>query len=307
MNTYADKTQENKSQSLANKASHKQNGSKSTFQFVDNRPEAIAQRKLQEMANNSPKVSQLKAFQDMANNSPQAKETAQLQAMADNQTSKIQSNSNGEVMQMMFMRPMLKGARRLAGASIAAGTGMDLLDRTTGFGAGALMGNRTMMRSNAIGATQALGATRFPQAAPLTNLFGNFAGMVSDGSPLENASSEFEDEKHRMIPNGARDVSSIIDGMGIPNPFAPLISADNIQSRVRELSSISNYNSESLKISQEEGSAQLPSKGGLKGEPFTTNLTPESVNMMQAEANGIPWPPQLSLEAEERIREGAKN
>lgn len=67
MNTHADKTQENKSQSVAN-ASPQKSGSESTFQFVDNRPEAIARRKLQEMANNS----------------PQAKQAAQLQAIANN-------------------------------------------------------------------------------------------------------------------------------------------------------------------------------------------------------------------------------
>lgn len=68
MHTHADKTQENKSQSVANAVSQKKSVGESTFQFVDNRPEAIAQRKLQEMANNSPQV----------------KQAAQLQAMADN-------------------------------------------------------------------------------------------------------------------------------------------------------------------------------------------------------------------------------
>ncbi|MBK6265244.1 GNAT family N-acetyltransferase [Marivirga sp. S37H4] len=68
MNTHADKAQENKSQSVAASSSQIQSSSESTFQFVDNRPEAVAQRKLQEMANNS----------------PQAKQAAQLQAMADN-------------------------------------------------------------------------------------------------------------------------------------------------------------------------------------------------------------------------------
>jgi hypothetical protein len=67
MNTHADKTQENKSQSVANGKSQMQSSGESTFQFVDNRPEAIAQRKLQEIANNSPQVAQLKAFQEMAN------------------------------------------------------------------------------------------------------------------------------------------------------------------------------------------------------------------------------------------------
>jgi hypothetical protein len=90
MNTHIDQTQENKSQSVANAVSPKQNRKESTFQFVDNRPEAIAQRKLQDMANNSPQVSQLMAFQDMANNSPQVKQAAQLQAMVDNHSSQQQ-------------------------------------------------------------------------------------------------------------------------------------------------------------------------------------------------------------------------
>ena len=84
MNTHADKTQENKSQAVSAVDSQMQSSGESSFQFVDNRPEAVAQRKLQEIANNSPQVSQLRAFQDMVNNSPQAKHTAQLQAIADN-------------------------------------------------------------------------------------------------------------------------------------------------------------------------------------------------------------------------------
>ena len=39
----------------------------STFQFVDNRPEAIAQSKIQENTNNSLQVSQLSELQDIAN------------------------------------------------------------------------------------------------------------------------------------------------------------------------------------------------------------------------------------------------
>lgn len=84
MNTYADKTQENKSKSAANGILNKMSSTESLFQFVDNRPETTVQRKLQEMANNSPRVKQLRAFQNMANNSPKSKQAAQFQAMADN-------------------------------------------------------------------------------------------------------------------------------------------------------------------------------------------------------------------------------
>ena len=90
MNTHADKTQENKSQTVAAETSQMQSGGESTFQFVDNRPEVVAQRRLQEMANNSQQVSQLRAVQEMAYNSPQANQAAQLQSMADNSSSQQQ-------------------------------------------------------------------------------------------------------------------------------------------------------------------------------------------------------------------------
>jgi hypothetical protein len=92
MNTHADKTQKDKSQAVSAETSRLQRSGKSTFQFVDNRPEAVTQRKLQEMANNSPQVSQLRAFQEMANNSPQTKQAAQLHSVADNHSTQQQQH-----------------------------------------------------------------------------------------------------------------------------------------------------------------------------------------------------------------------
>lgn len=57
MNTHADKTEERQS----NAAAHNLAGSQerdATFRFIDNRPEATAQRKLQEMADNSMQAKQ---------------------------------------------------------------------------------------------------------------------------------------------------------------------------------------------------------------------------------------------------------
>lgn len=67
MNTHADKINQNKSLSAVNAVAQKQNRNESTFQFIDNRPEALAQRKLQEAVKNS----------------YQAKRTAQLRATAN--------------------------------------------------------------------------------------------------------------------------------------------------------------------------------------------------------------------------------
>lgn len=63
-----EKPKENKSKLSGNADSQKSSSSKTTFQFEDNRPKAIAQRKLQKMTINSPHVKQLRDFQDMANN-----------------------------------------------------------------------------------------------------------------------------------------------------------------------------------------------------------------------------------------------
>lgn len=81
MNTRADKEQENKSQSITNAVSQTQHRIESTFRFIDNRPKAMTQLKLQEIANNSQQVMQLKAFQETTNNSQREKQATQLQAL----------------------------------------------------------------------------------------------------------------------------------------------------------------------------------------------------------------------------------
>jgi hypothetical protein len=68
MKTYADIKDENKSRAVASSLSTQKSNSKPTFQFVDNRPEAISQRKLQEMVNNSQQVEQLDQLQAIADN-----------------------------------------------------------------------------------------------------------------------------------------------------------------------------------------------------------------------------------------------
>ena len=53
MYTYANKTQENKTRSVANRVANNNSRTTYTAQFVDNRPLAIQMRKLQERENNS--------------------------------------------------------------------------------------------------------------------------------------------------------------------------------------------------------------------------------------------------------------
>jgi hypothetical protein len=118
MNTHADKTQENKSQSLANEASQKQSGGESTFQFVDYRPEAIAQRKLQELANNSPQAKQAAQLQATANNSPQAIQAVQLQSMADNHSALNQQSIQKKENNTGLPDNLKSGMENLSGLSL---------------------------------------------------------------------------------------------------------------------------------------------------------------------------------------------
>lgn len=53
MTIHAEKTQDNKSQLVVQEATRKNGSSESLFQFADNRPETVIQRKLREMADNS--------------------------------------------------------------------------------------------------------------------------------------------------------------------------------------------------------------------------------------------------------------
>ncbi|MDY6948846.1 MAG: hypothetical protein SXG53_24390 [Pseudomonadota bacterium] len=68
MNTHVEKTQGNKRKMVSHAAAGKRSDGESIYQFADNRLEALALRKLQ----------------DIADNSPQAKQAAQLQAMVSN-------------------------------------------------------------------------------------------------------------------------------------------------------------------------------------------------------------------------------
>lgn len=84
MNTHADKTSENKNQSLSTDDSVSYSASESALQFARNRAQTIVQNKLQEQANTGQAATQLKAAQKMVNSSLQVQQTTQLQAMANN-------------------------------------------------------------------------------------------------------------------------------------------------------------------------------------------------------------------------------
>lgn len=67
-----EKTKENKSRSIANSVAQKQIRGNSTFQFVDNRPEAIAQRKIQEVINTNETAQLVTIYRGMQASVPEA-------------------------------------------------------------------------------------------------------------------------------------------------------------------------------------------------------------------------------------------
>lgn len=67
MNMHAEKTQENKTPSAVSVVLQNQRDGQSAFQFFDNRPYAIAQRKLQAMMNQSPQAQRLAQLQASTN------------------------------------------------------------------------------------------------------------------------------------------------------------------------------------------------------------------------------------------------
>ena len=81
MSSHLNKSRENEKQKSAANASEIQSRSSANAHFIDNRPEALVQRKMQEMAINSPQSKRLDNFQQIANNSPQVQPATQLQAV----------------------------------------------------------------------------------------------------------------------------------------------------------------------------------------------------------------------------------
>jgi len=69
MTTHADKRRENRSRSGAGRISRKQHSGGPAYQLTDNRPEAAAQRELQEMADNSLQAEQAAQLKEVAHSS----------------------------------------------------------------------------------------------------------------------------------------------------------------------------------------------------------------------------------------------
>lgn len=139
MKSYADKTQENKKQSISNAISPKRHGNKSAFTFVDNRPEAVAQKIPQEMVSNSPQTRQAIQLEAMT-----------LQDMTPvrnfnmlNDSTPVQRNHTGVIQLMPWYAKMALGASAgaILGATGLLAAGPALALGITGAALGVLLGN----------------------------------------------------------------------------------------------------------------------------------------------------------------------
>ncbi|WP_211236697.1 DUF4157 domain-containing protein [Sporocytophaga myxococcoides] len=117
MKSHTDKSQESKSRSAVNAAS-KMHTVGESFQLPDNRSEAVAQRKLQKMANNSSQAIQLRAFQEIASNSPQAKQAVQLQSLADDYSGRHQQPIQKKENNTGLPDDLKSGVENLSGLSL---------------------------------------------------------------------------------------------------------------------------------------------------------------------------------------------
>lgn len=102
----------NKNRVFENQASQNKRASDSTLQFIDNRPEAIAQRKLQEIANNHFQVKHSKILQDIDNSRLQSKQANQLQMTA------ISARSKKQVTQLKDYEDYLRYDRTFADTEV---------------------------------------------------------------------------------------------------------------------------------------------------------------------------------------------
>jgi len=98
MSMYADKVQKNRTKPNENIVSQMKMDAESISKFQDNRPEATAQMKLNDLANSSIKVKQLKSFQEMSNSSQRVSDATQLHSITNESQHQIvqkKENSTG--------------------------------------------------------------------------------------------------------------------------------------------------------------------------------------------------------------------
>lgn len=205
MKTQADKTKENKSNTVENELAQKQANGASFVQFKDHRPEAIIQRKLQEMANNSHQAQQFKIHQEKVNSSTLGKRMAPMEhktnemdtvAFQTKLVSNSEAKSNSKVQMKSAGNPPIqnKGVVQLLGkkGSIALGVAIGTIVPVIGNIIGGYIGYKLWKRKQKQNAQSGIGV-HIP--APPEELV----------APIERNSPEELEEKRRKLEEEAED------------------------------------------------------------------------------------------------------
>jgi hypothetical protein len=167
------------------------------------------------------------------------KKISQLQTKGEARSQKIQ---NGGVAQLMFRAAgsrILEAGARAAPRIAKVGVGLAAADQLTGASAGYLMNdkNKFAMHSFSL-AESAIGKMKIPVTvkSAAEGFFGTLA-EEAETFPFEETNA-FDDTQNQIIAEEVRNFSALLDENDIPNPIAPFISMDNIQSRFFALAEV---------------------------------------------------------------------
>ena len=163
----------------------------------------------------------------------------QLKSMGVARAQKIQ---NEGVAQLMFGRALgsvARNAPRIAKAGAALSGGLAVADQMSGAATGYLMNdkNKFAMHSFTL-AENAIGKLKIPVTvkSAAESFFGTLA-EEAETFPFDDT-IPFDDSQNQLISEEIRNLSNVLDENDIPNPIAPFISMDNIQSRFFALAEV---------------------------------------------------------------------
>jgi hypothetical protein len=218
MKSGVDKISEEKKQAFARNSPKINSSVDSTFQFVDNRKGAIAQRKLQDMAYNSPQQSKLRSFQEMAINSPKAKQTAQLQTMANQQ----QSSKVAQLTGLRAAGNAIRLAGRFATGVGLAGSAADIYGNSRGLDISKIDQPEHFKKFSNIGRetiVAGLSLTPWTKTASVVSLANNMFDMqnkVREKDPMQTIKSLFlgEVDKFGAVGVNLGTFGSVVTALG---------------------------------------------------------------------------------------------
>lgn len=197
------------------------------------------QPKSMDVLQNHAETQKLIRIKTAADQSNRHEKLTQLKSMGDVRAQKIQTEG---VTQLMFGRALNSAARnapRIARAGAALTGGLAVADHMSGASAGFIMGDKNKFAMHSFSLAE---STISKMKIPITvksaaeGFFGTLA-EEAETFPFEGT-TPLDDTQNRIITEEIRNFSAVLDENDIPNPIAPFISMDNIQSRFFALAEV---------------------------------------------------------------------